>query len=104
MKVNEMLTFEKVLDVFKVYLDKDPLYEVVKTGHGYTLMAWEPNRKNWYSAEYQATPENLREALLTAYANFLEDEITHNTRELRWAEVEKIHRMCWELAEKCRER
>lgn len=34
-----MLTFEKVLDIFKAYLDKDPLYEVVQTSHGYTLMA-----------------------------------------------------------------
>ena len=36
-----MLTFEKVLEVFQAYLDDDPLYEVVQTSHGYTLMAWE---------------------------------------------------------------
>ena len=40
-----MLTFEKVLEVFQAYLDDDPLYEVVQTSHGYTLMAWEPHRK-----------------------------------------------------------
>ena len=34
-----MLTFEKVLKVFQAYLDDDPLYEVVQTSHGYTLMA-----------------------------------------------------------------
>ena len=39
-----MLTFEKVLEVFKEYLQQDPLYEVVFTRHGYTLMAWEPRR------------------------------------------------------------
>ena len=39
-----MLTFEKVLKVFQAYLDDDPLYEVVQTSHGYTLMAWEPHR------------------------------------------------------------
>ena len=39
-----MLTFEKVLKVFQAYLDDDPLYEVVQTSHGYTLMAWEPRR------------------------------------------------------------
>ena len=37
-----MLTFEKILRVFQAYLDDDPLYEVVQTSHGYTLMAWEP--------------------------------------------------------------
>ena len=35
-----MLTFEKVLEVFGDYLQQDPLYEVVTTSHGYTLMAW----------------------------------------------------------------
>ena len=34
-----MLTFEKVLKVFQAYLDDDPLYAVVQTSHGYTLMA-----------------------------------------------------------------
>ena len=51
-----MLTFEKVLEVFQAYLDDDPLYEVVQTSHGYTLMAWEPHRNDWYSAEIQKTP------------------------------------------------
>ena len=41
-----MLTFEKVLEVFQAYLDDDPLYEVVQTSHGYTLMAWEPPWRN----------------------------------------------------------
>ena len=71
-----MLTFEKVLKVFQAYLDGDPLYEVVQTSHGYTLMAWEPHRNDWYSAEIQKTPEDLRNALLGTYANFLEDKIT----------------------------
>ena len=60
-----MLTFEKVLKVFQAYLDDDPLYEVVQTSHGYTLMAWEPHRNDWYSAEIQKTPEDLRNALLS---------------------------------------
>ena len=68
-----MLTFEKILKVFQAYLDDDPLYEVVQTSHGYTLMAWEPHRNDWYSAEIQKTPEDLRNALLGTYANFLED-------------------------------
>ena len=47
-----MLTFEKVLEVFQAYLDDDPLYEVVQTSHGYTLMAWEPHRNDWYSVTF----------------------------------------------------
>ena len=39
------------------------LYEVVFTKHGYALMAWEPARSTWYSAEHMATPEVLAHAL-----------------------------------------
>ena len=96
-----MLTFEKVLKVFQAYLDDDPLYEVVQTSHGYTLMAWEPHQNDWYSAEIQKTPEDLRNALLGTYANFLEDKITGNDRDLTATETEEIQQRCRELLEKC---
>ncbi len=98
-----MLTFEKVLEVFQAYLDDDPLYEVVQTSHGYTLMAWEPHRNDWYSAEIQKTPEDLRNALLDTYTNFLEDKITGNDRDLTVTETGEIQQRCRELWEKCRE-
>ena len=87
-----MLTFEKVLEVFQAYLDDDPLYEVVQTSLGYTLMAWEPHRNDWYSADIQKTPDDLRNALLGTYANFLEDKITGNDRDLTVTETEKSSR------------
>ena len=87
-----MLTFEKVLKVFQAYLDDDPLYAVGQTSHGYTLMAWEPHRNDWYSADIQKTPDDLRNALLGTYANFLEDKITGNDRDLTVTETEKSSR------------
>ena len=87
-----MLTFEKVLKVFQAYLDDDPLYAVVQTSHGYTLMAWEPHRNDWYSADIQKTPDDLRNALLGTYANFLEDKITGNDRDPTVTETEKSSR------------
>ena len=96
-----MLTFEKVLTVFGDYLQQDPLYEVVSTRHGYTLMAWEPERNVWYSAEYMATPEVLLNSLLDAYANFMEDQITDNERELTQQETDEIQRQCSLLWAKC---
>lgn len=98
-----MLTFEKILKVFQAYLDDDPLYEVVQTSHGYTLMAWGPHRNDWYSAEIQKTPEDLRNALLGTYANFLEDKITGNDRDLTATETAEIQQRCRELWGKCRE-
>ena len=96
---------EKVLKEIRqdVYKRQDPLYEVVQTSHGYTLMAWEPHRNDWYSAEIQKTPENLRNALLGTYANFLEDKITGNDRDLTATETAEIQQRCRELWEKCRE-
>ena len=48
-----MLTFEKVLKVFQAYLEDDPLYEVVQTSHGYTLMAWNPTGMTGTALKYR---------------------------------------------------
>ena len=40
-----MLRFDRILQVFDDILRQDPLYEVVSTSHGYTLLGWEPNRE-----------------------------------------------------------
>jgi hypothetical protein len=98
-----MLTFEKVLSVFSGYLQQDPLYEVILTSHGYTLMAWEPERDEWYSAELMETPEELQDALIDAYAGFLEDQITDNDRELNPEEEMEIKKKCNLLREQCQE-
>ena len=76
-----MLTFEKILQVFDDILKQDPLYEVVQTSHGYTLLAWQPSRNQWYSAELLETPETMLNALLNAYSDYLEDKITQGERD-----------------------
>ena len=96
-----MLTFEKVLTVFADYLHQDPLYEVLLTSHGYTLLAWEPSRNEWYSAEFTATPNILLDRLIDAYANFLEDQITGNEREPTPSETAEIKTKCNLLREQC---
>lgn len=68
-----MLTFEKILQVFDDILKQDPLYEVVQTSHGYTLLAWQPSRSQWYSAELLETPEAMLDALLNTYSGYLEE-------------------------------
>ena len=96
-----MCTFEGVLKEFADYLEQDPLYEVVLTSHGYTLMAWEPERGQWYSADIMTTPEDLMDGLLDAYADFREDQITDNERDLTQQEQIKVNRECALLREKC---
>ena len=41
--------------------------------------------------------------MLGTYANFLEDKITGNERELTVTETREIQQRCQELLEKCRE-
>lgn len=96
-----MLTFEKVLAVFDDYLQQDPLYEVILTSHGYTLMAWNPQRNEWYSAEFMDTPKNLMNGLLDAYANFREDQITDNDRDLTEQEQAMLKKECILLRDIC---
>jgi len=98
-----MLTFEKVLTVFADYLQQDPLYEVVFTSHGYTLMAWEPERNQWYSAEFMATPKILADSLLDAYFSFREDQITGSNRDLTRKERDALKRECELILSKCME-
>ena len=96
-----MLTFEKVLVVFADALDRDPLYEIVQTSRGYTLMGWEPGREEWSHVERMTTPEKLRDALLNNYATLLEDEITGNERELTDGERAGIDAECEKLKALC---
>ena len=99
-----MLTFEKVLAVFADYLQQDPLYEVLLTSRGYTLLAWEPERDDWYSAEITATPDMLLDKLVDAYASFREDQITDSDRDLTRQEEAEIKKECAQLRNKCLEK
>ena len=99
-----MLTFEKVLAVFADYLQQDPLYEVLLTSHGYTLLAWEPERDDWYSAEFTSTPDILLDKLVDAYASFREDQVTNSDRDLTRQEEAEIKKECAQLRNKCLEK
>ena len=96
-----MMTFEKVLEVFGDYLKQDPLYEVITASHGYTLMAWEPERDDWYNARYMENPKILMNSLLDTYASFMEDQITDNERDLTEQETAEIKRQCDLLRARC---
>lgn len=97
-----MLTFEKILQVFEDILREDPLYEIVFTSHGYTLLAWDAHRNQWYSAELLVTPEDMLDALLGVYSSFLESELLGNERDdLTEQEEEEIETRCQRLRVKC---
>ena len=47
-----MMTFEKVLEVFNDYLNKDSVLEVVNTKRGYTVMIWDEKDEQWFGVEH----------------------------------------------------
>lgn len=96
-----MLNFEKVLGVFKDYLDGEDMYEIVMTSHGYTLMGWNAPRKEWHTAKYLETPEIMLEALLETYADYLTDELTGSDRDVTLEERAEISAKCQYLRTLC---
>ena len=97
-----MLTFERVLNAFEDILQQDPLYEVVSTSHGYTLLAWDEHRNQWDSGELLETPEAMLDALLGVHSSYLESELLGDERDdLTEQEEEEIEARCRRLRGKC---
>lgn len=97
-----MFTFERILEVFNDILQQDPLYEVVSTSHGYTLLAWDTHRNQWYSAELLETPEVMLDDLLGVYASYLESKLLGNERDdLTEQEEKEIEARCQRLRDEC---
>ena len=97
-----MLTFEKILQVFEDILRQDPLYEVVSTSRGYTLLGWDSYMNQWYSAELLETPEDMLDALLGNYSSNLELQFTGGERDdLTEQEEEEIEAQCQRLRNAC---
>lgn len=97
-----MMTFEKVLEVFKEYLTEDTNCEVVLTKHGYTVMQWDEKSKDWFGLEYCATPEDLQEELLSSYRMNEAEKITKARRELTEEETALIEVKTQNLAAQCK--
>ena len=76
------MTFEKVLEVFKDYLAEDDMYEVVSTSHGYTLLEWDSQCREWTGVKLCRTPKALADALMYGYTGLLEYRATLGRREL----------------------
>ncbi len=95
-----MLTFEKVLEVFKDYLVEDTRYEIVMTSHGYTVLEWDSRANTWAGEELCATPEIMRDVLLDSFTGYLEYKAILADGEISEAEQARIAAQCQELLAK----
>lgn len=100
-----MLTFEKVLDVFRDYLAEDKSYEVINTSQGYTVLSWDERQRAWYDAQLTETPEALRDILLGNYYEYLAYKMTkgYERDDPTEQEEQEIQEKCRALLERCRD-
>jgi len=81
LKLPKNLTFNKVLTVFKDYLDEDDRYEIVKTSRGYYLMGWDTRAEKWDTLKLCDTPQIMVEYLLDALEEFIEYKLMRCLRD-----------------------
>ncbi len=87
-----ILTFERVLEVFREFIQTDNTFDVVPTKYGYTILNWERFHKFWDSAIVYPTPESLRDALMEKFSFYWEDALTQCERDLTETEEREIEK------------
>ena len=85
-----MLTFEKVMAVFKDYLSEDTRYEIVMTSHGYTILEWDDRCEDWTGTQLCPTPESMADTLIYDLTGWLEYKATLARRELTYDDLAKV--------------
>ena len=100
-----MLTNEKVLDIFRDYLEEDQATEIVQTRHGLAVMLWDNAGQDWSEVVCCTTPEELFDKLLDsfiAYQEFLILDLD-DREDLTTEEKNKVRAMGMPYLEKRKE-
>ena len=101
-----MLTYKKVLEVFKDYLAEDDSCEVLTTSQGYLVVDWSSRKSDsdWVTSRLCQTPEHLRDVLRSRYEEYQGYKLTGGyKRELRPSEDVDIRLMGEAMVERCGE-
>ena len=101
-----MLTYKKVLEVFKDYLAEDESCEVLTTSQGYLVVDWNSRKSDseWVTSRLCQTPEHLRDVLRSRYEEYQGYKLTGGyKRELLPSEDVDIRRMGEAMSERCGE-
>jgi len=97
-----MLTYEKILDVFKEYLSEDKSCEVLRTSRGYLVVDWESCNNNWVVSRLCPTPELLRDVLRADLEEYQGYKLTDGyKRDVTEQEKKDIGCMGAEFAARC---
>ena len=95
-----MLSFENVLDCFALVIQTG-ICEVLLTRHGYVVMEWDEEEREWFNVTHCDTPAALREAILLAYEGYLQLSLItdcHNPTKKKYARYKKGALICGSFA------
>lgn len=97
-----MQTFEKVLELFKDYLELDTELDVVKSRFGYIRIEME-SVSRYCGGIVCHTPEELFEQLLSDYQGYEEIQLTKGCRDLTREDEEITAALCQRYRERWEE-
>lgn len=101
-----MKTFEKVLEIFREYLDCDREEEVLKCSQGYLRVTWNGTSRFCVDGVLSRTPDELFEVLLSDYSSYELIQRTKGRREVTEEDERQAEILCqgfrerWEEEEK----
>ena len=98
-----MKTFEKVMEIFRDYLDSDQEEEVLKSRRGYLRVTWNGDSRYCVDGILCRTPEELFEVLLSDYRSYEEIQITKGRREVTEDDEKLAEQFCQRLRKRWEE-
>ena len=98
-----MKTFEKVMEIFRDYLDSDQEEEVLKCRRGYLRVTWNGDSRYCVDGILCRTPEELFEVLLSDYRGYEEIQITKGRREVTEDDEKLAEQFCQRLRKRWEE-
>ena len=98
-----MKTFEKVLEIFRDYLDSDQEEEVLKCRRGYLRVTWNGDSRYCGDGILCRTPEELFELLLSDYRGSEEVQTTKGRSEVDADDEKLAEQACQKLREQWEE-
>ena len=98
-----MKTFEKVMEIFRDYLDSDQEEEVLKCRRGYLRVTWNGDSRYCVDGILCRTPEELFEVLLSDYRSYEEIQITKGRREVTEYDEKLAEQFCQRLRKRWEE-
>ena len=98
-----MKTFEKVMEIYRDYLDSDQEEEVLKCRRGYLRVTWNGDSRYCVDGILCRTPEELFEVLLSDYRSYEEIQITKGRREVTEDDEKLAEQFCQRLRKRWEE-